>query len=272
MPSVTITMTRYAEPDSLLRQVLEHALRQQGVEGEVLLVEQRTDRPFDGAGLPQGPLAFRMIERRLPGLSAARNVALEEARHDLVLFLDADALAAPDWAAAMAAALQEDGVAVVGSRIVPRWTGREPLIARARVVRDQFSLLELGPERFPYPRAVGAGFGVNRARTGALRFDPRLGRREGKLFSGEESEFCHRVTEAGLGIVYQGGAVVEHVIAPERMRLGWVLKRLLYAGQSRARVGGAPSPSRSPGLVDWLTLPITLPPYALGWLWGKLAR
>ena len=50
MPSVTITMTRYAEPDSLLRQVLEHALRQQGVEGEVLLVEQRTDRPFDGAG------------------------------------------------------------------------------------------------------------------------------------------------------------------------------------------------------------------------------
>ena len=75
MPSVTITMTRYAEPDSLLRQVLEHAMRQQGVEGEVLLVEQRTDRPFDGAGLPQGPLAFRMIERRLPGLSAARNVA-----------------------------------------------------------------------------------------------------------------------------------------------------------------------------------------------------
>ena len=128
---------------------------------------------------------------------------------------------------AMAAALQEEGIAVVGSRIVPRWSGREPLIARARVVRDQFSLLELGPDRFPYPRAVGAGFGVNRARTGALRFDPRLGRREGKLFSGEESEFCHRVTEAGLGIVYQGGAVVEHVIAPERMRLGWVLKRLL---------------------------------------------
>lgn len=272
MRSVTIAMTRYAEPDALLRDALTHAIMQQGVEGELLLVEQRVDDPFDSTTLPQGSLVFRMIKRRLPGLSAARNLALDEAKHDFVLFLDADALAAPNWAAAMVAALTEKEIAVVGSRIIPRWTGKEPMIARARVVRDQFSLLDLGLKRIAYSRAVGAGFGLDRSKTGTLRFDPTLGRRDGKLFSGEESAFCHLVTETGYGIAYEGSAVVEHVIAPERMKIGWVLKRLLYAGQSRARVGGTPSPSRSPGLVDWLTIPITLPPYAIGWLWGKLTR
>ncbi len=272
MRPVTIALTRFAESDALLSEVLAAASAQVGVTGEVLLVEQCATGGIAQDTFPSTNLPLRIINARVGGLSEARNLALEQARHDIVLFLDADAIAAKDWASHLASALEAEGVAVAGGRIVPRWTGRPPFFAGARVVRDLYSLLELGPERFPYPRAVGAGFGIDRAKTGSMRFDATLGRRDGRLFSGEESDFCRRVSEAGLAIVYEGGAVVEHVIAPERMRLGWMAKRLVYAGQSRARVGGAPSPSRAPGLADWLMLPVILPPYAIGWLWGKMGR
>lgn len=267
---VTVTLTRYSETDSLLREVLEHAVAQQGVEGEVLLIEQKPDSEIKETDYVGSALPLRIVRAQVSGLSEARNLSLVSSENDLILFLDADAIAAPDWAAALANALGKSGVAVAGSRIVPRWTGSEPWFARARVVKDQYSLLDLGKGSKPYPRVVGAAFGVDRSKTTSLRFDQALGRRGGKLFGGEESDFCNRVIAGGMTVVYQGAACVEHVVAPERMRLKWLLKRLIYAGQGRASLGGRPSPSQAPGLIDWLTLPVTLPPYALGWIWGKV--
>ena len=270
---VTITLTRYAEPDALVAQALSHALVQEGVEGEVLFVEQDTDAALSLAQLPRSPLELRVLTGRLGGLSQARNRALEMARYDVVLFLDADALADPDWALRMTTALDDPAIAIVGSRIEPGWPSAPPAFAEARVLRDQYSLLELGEDTLPATRVVGAGFGVDRAKLpGGFAFDTKLGRREGRLFGGEESDFCQRAQALGHGIAYVGGARVTHLIQPERMKLGWILKRMVYAGHGRARQGGAPNPSRRPGLADWLWLPVYLPPYALGWLWGKLAR
>ena len=270
---VTITLTRYAESDELVSRAIRHALAQEGVEGEVLFVEQDVEKPLDATRFEDGNLAFRMIARKLGGLSEARNLALDEARYSLVLYLDADAMAEPDWALRLAEVLRSDPeVAVTGSRIVPGWPGKPPVWAKARVVSDQYSMLDLGGETKPWHRVVGAAFGLDMAKLGTeMRFDPMLGRREGKLFSGEESEFCARVVERGFDIRYVGGAVVTHEVSEERTRLPWVMRRLYYAGLGRSQVGGAPAPSRKPGLADWLTLPLILPPYALGWLQGKLA-
>ncbi|ROT93304.1 glycosyltransferase [Altererythrobacter sp. FM1] len=270
--AVTITLTRYAEPDALVAEAIRHAVAQQGVTGEVLFIEQNMAGGITEQAFADAPLAFRMIRAQLGGLSEARNLAMDHAAHSLILFLDADAMAAPDWAARLAETLADNPrVAVAGSRIVPGWPGKPPLWAKARVVNDQYSMLDLGSGTFPYHRVVGAGFAVDMARLPPhMRFDPTLGRREGKLFSGEESEFCARVRAAGLEVVYDGRACVTHVVPPERTRLPWIARRLFYAGHGRAVLGGTPAPSQRPGLADWLTLPLTLPPYALGWLKGKL--
>lgn len=273
MNAVTITLTRFAEPDALVRQVIERACHQQGVSGEVLFIEQNPAGSIDEVEFADAPLPLRIIRRALPGLSHARNLSLDEARHDKVLFLDADALAEPDWAAGLAAALDEPGCAIAASRIVPGWPGKPPAWTAARVVLDQYSMLDLGTRTKPGTRIVGAAFGINMARLSAgLRFDINLGRREGKLFGGEETDFCRRAASAGAGITYVGEACVTHIVQPERVQIGWIIRRLYYAGLGRATAGGMPNPTGRPQLADWLWLPLILPPYALGWLKARFTR
>lgn len=270
-PGVTIAITRYAEPDTVISQSIRHALAQRQVEGEVLFIEQQHDPGISERDFPPSALALRTIRRRLGGLSEARNLALDEARFPLVLFLDADALADPDWASELATALSTDRCAVAGSRIIPRWPGKPPGFTRATVLRDQYSLLDLGPDTRPFHRVVGAGFGVDMTKLGNLRFDTGLGRRQGLLFGGEESDFCKRSLERGFQVIYVGKALVTHMIEAERCSWRWILKRMVFAGHGRASLGGVPSSSSSAGIFDWILMPAYLPFYATGWLWGKLA-
>ena len=270
--NVTIAITRYAEPDDLVTQALSGAVAQAGVTGEVLFIDQDERHPLAFAGLPAGNLELRQICRKLRGLSHARNVAIELAKHPVVLFLDADAIPDMDWAKNLAAALAKNDVAVAGSRIEPGWQVPPPAFTRARVLRDQYSLLELGNGIVPVARVVGAGFGIDAGKLPAgLLFNEALGRRNGRLFGGEESEFCARVRALGFGIVYVGDARVTHIVSAERLRLGWILKRMVYAGYSRAKIGGGPRPSQKLCRVDYLFAPLYLPPYIVGWLWGKFA-
>ncbi len=270
---VTLTLTRLHEPDALLEEVLSHLAAQTGVTGEILLIEQKEGSSIDAEAYSNADWTCRIVTKRLRGLSAARNLSLQESRHDHILFCDADALARPGWAAAMHRALTDPQVAIVGSRILPRWSGSAPFLARANVVRDQYSLYDLGEDSLDVARVVGAGFGLDRSKhSDEMHFDEDLGRRDGRLFGGEESDLCQRVAAAGGAIRYVGDAVVEHVIQPERLRTSWILKRLYYAGYGRGTAGGSPNPSRRPNAADWLSLPLVLPPYALGWLAARLTR
>src|SRR3712207_6609174 len=61
------------------------------------------------------------------GVAESRNRLLALADTRYLLFLDADAVPMPGWADSMAAAFDnEDGVALVGARIVPRWPHKAP--------------------------------------------------------------------------------------------------------------------------------------------------
>lgn len=264
---VTIAMTRYGESDELLARSLSAAAVQQGIAGEILFVDQRVDAPFDEGLLKEGDIPLRVIVDACGSLSAARNIALKEARFDHILYLDADALPQPDWALRMSGALDQERVAIVGGRIVPGWEHTPPFFTRANVVLDQYSMLDLGQEDGPATKIVGASFGVDRSKIpGHIKFDPELGRRDGRLFGGEESAFFAQVRAAGLEARYVGTTYVTHLVARERLRWAWILERMFYAGYGRSSQGGAPAPSRRLNAMDWLVAPIMLPLYVAGWL------
>ncbi len=120
---VTITFTRYGEPDALVLELLDSLAGQTGVSGEVLFFDQAAGDPMarEVADRSTDDLRFdyRPLEPR--SLSHARNAAIEAAEHDTILYVDADAVPAPDWAAALAGALACPDVGVAGGRICPRW-------------------------------------------------------------------------------------------------------------------------------------------------------
>lgn len=273
-PAVSITFTRYREPDWLVLETIESLAAQINIMGEIIFLDQNWTKEFAAVveqhSVPN--LKFRCLPCEEKGLSYARNYGIKLAEHDHVLFIDSDAIAEPNWAFEMADGL-ERGAAIVGSRILPKWHGRPPILARSSVVRDVYSLLDWGTENIEVTRVVGAGFGIDISKFSVeMKFSLDFGRRDGKLLSGEESDLCARVCKAGGEIAYRGKALVHHQILPERLHLGWITRRLFYAGMARAQAGGAPNPSGSPGFWDWALLPIILPPYAVGYLKQKLAN
>lgn len=267
-PEVSITFTRYREPDWLVDEALDSLGRQQGVVGEVIFLDQNWNSAFAETveARSSEQLSFRCIPCEERCLSYARNEGLRHARSDLVLFTEPDALAEPDWARRLADELLK-GAAIAGSRILPKWRGRPPILAKAKTVLDQYSMLDWGEQTIEARRVVGAGFGVNKTLLDfSYIFDERFGRRDGELLGGEESDLCRRVLDAGGRISYAGGAVIRHQVLPDRLTWRWAMRRLYFAGASRRQMGGAPSPSKGPGVWDWLFLPIILPPYVYGFL------
>lgn len=272
-PQVTITLTRFNEPDWLLDEALTSLAKQSGVCAEVLVLDQTPSDAIAArcAELQSSMVRFRYETIPARGLSFARNQAIEKATHDVVLYIDADAVAEPRWARSLQDALVMDDVGLAGARIVPKWHRAPLLIARSLMVQDQYSILDLGSATRSVHRVVGAGFGLHRRRLkGDAYFDERLGRRAGTLLGGEESDLSRRVIARGLTILYVGKAVVHHQILRERIRYRWIMRRLYYAGFGRAVLGGAPNPSKPMATWDYLVLPVVLPVYAAGFLRGKL--
>lgn len=216
---------------------------------EVLVVDNSSDR--DAAARYRRAARFapnvRWIDSSPPGLSRARNVALEQALGEIVAFVDDDALAEPGWAEAIVAALAADpGAAVAGGPIVPEWGPAGPPdwlpVANIRLL----TILDLGRRSRPLKPGeyvYGANFAIRRSLAiEAGGFDTNLGRVESLLLSGEETRLQAQLAAAGHRCLYVADAPVRHLIAPERLSRDWFRARMAWQGVSEAASGDPPEP------------------------------
>ena len=275
MTTVCITLTRFNEPNWLLWQTLESLSRQTGVEADILFLDQREDDETrrKAESLTRERVRFHYHVIPAAGLSSARNRALADSPHDLILFTEPDALPDEHWAFHLLQSLAKPRVAVVGGRIVPRWHRKPMAIVRSRLVAEQYSMLDLGVSEIDCRQLVGASFGVNRRLLGDdAYFDENLGRRDGILLSGEETDLCRRSLERNLRNVYNGRALTHHQVLPERITYEWIMRRIFFTGVSRAMRGGRPGPVHRWRMWDRLVLPVILPFYASGYAYGLWLR
>jgi glycosyltransferase involved in cell wall biosynthesis len=176
---------------------------------------------------------LRSVLERRQGLSHARNRALQEARGQIVSFLDDDVVVDRDWLSAVAAAFEEYSATVVG--------GRSYLIFRSRRPTWLPPHYESFLSRLDYGDQVivgtdndlyGLNFSVRKdavVRVGG--FDPSLGRcGPVSLRSGEESDLLRKIRASGGVAVYEPRAVVGHIVLPERLTMKWFLRRAFAAG------------------------------------------
>ena len=159
----------------------------------------------------------RYVREDIPGLNAARNRALREARHEIVAFMDDDAVPDPDWLRVLLRNFDDPLVFCVTGLTMPleleteaqEWFERCNSFARGfqRVIYDSANCAP--------PSAGRVGAGVNMAfRRSVLDrvgpFDETLDAGT-PTRSGGDTEMLSRLLAAGYRIVYDPAALNWHL-------------------------------------------------------------
>jgi GT2 family glycosyltransferase len=205
------------------------------------------------------------------GIADSRNRAVANVHTRFMVFVDADAIPTPGWAAAMRAAFDAaPGTAIVGARCVARWTDRPPPLFRTAPAGDFLSLLDLGDEPLDVPRVVGTSFAIDLERVAAEPFDLTLGIGPDSRLGGEEIDLCNRIREEGCAVRYEPSAVVLHSIRPSRATWRSMFRRAFHAGQEARRLDQRLDPlPRRARPADRLFLMLIAPAFAAGMLLGS---
>lgn len=232
------TLQRYCEWDT------------RGVAWELIVV--------DNASVDETAHVLQAFTSKLPlwslyvaeaGQNRARNQALEHLRGRFVLFTDDDVLTDPHCAQAyMAATRRWPNDSIFGARIEPRFPPGTPVwmqspdfaFSSTAFARYEPANAERHVQRHPY----GPSFLVRREAIGDLRFPAHLGPQQGTYAMGGEGDFLRRLAARGHAYVYVPDARVEHVVRPEQIEPGWLLRRANKKGRGQVYLPSDKKPSR----------------------------
>lgn len=175
-----------------------------------------------------------------PGLSGARNTGLNAATQPVTVFLDDDAQARPGWLALLVEPYRSGSIVATGGNVVPRWPGKRP-----SWLPTEFDWV-VGCSYTGLPTTGGAvrnpiGASMSMLTQLALKvggFDESVGRVGNRPTGCEETELSIRLTaeQPGSVIYYVPNATVDHQVTPERVKLGYFLRRCWHEGLSKASV------------------------------------
>lgn len=177
---------------------------------------------------PEVPLSYYMETNQ--GLSHARNRGIEEAKGDILVFLDDDSFIGKDYLNNLEGYLNNyPDLSAFGGKIIPLYeTGSAPQWI-SRWTLSWVSGIDLGEEvklfsNGKYP--IGANMGIKKSCIESIgKFNPDLGRSKKNLMAGEEKDLFDRISSSGGLIYYFPDIVVQHVI-PEARTTHEYIKRL----------------------------------------------
>jgi glycosyltransferase involved in cell wall biosynthesis len=172
--------------------------------------------------------SLRYVFEPIPGLSPARNRAMKEALHDVVIFLDDDVEVAADWLRETLAAFTANNVAVAGGRVLPCRLDLPDWLPPD--LKGIVSVLDPPNDEMVGCDLIGANIAVRLSVLGEQAFfDTRLGRKGRRLIGGEESDLLYRTRKAGLGVKFQRSSVVYHKIE-DKLNQEYVTRFIYWHG------------------------------------------
>lgn len=210
---------------------------------EIILV----DNGSSDASLPEAmPANAHVFRCETPGSYAARNLGVENARGEVLVFTDADCLPAPDWLAAIDEAFRQRGSSVLLAGAI-----------EVLGVADAPSAWEIYDtvKGIPQARYVAHGYGATANLAVPKAVFDAMGGFDSRRFSGGDADFCRRAGKAGHAIVYVANAHVRHPA-----RTTWTE----IATKARRVKGGQLSAGSPARRVMW-TLRTLCPPVRGAW-------
>lgn len=246
-----------------------------GAQWEVIVVDNGSS---DGTGDVLREFAGRLPLRPLfephPGVSWARNRALNEARGRYICWTDDDVLLDPNWLAAYLEAFRRHPeAALFGGPIEPvlEATAR-PLFERGKQcwpLAGPYAVRSPGPVRRPMALQgcdvpYGANFAVRTAEQRSFPYDERLGTSPLINRLADELDVIYRIMQQGSSGWWVPDAQVLHMIPQERQTLRYLVAYYRRVGETIAwlhdnQPGSNIHEMDGPPLFAWPGSPAELP-------------
>lgn len=172
-------------------------------------------------------LPIRSVVHHDPGLSNARNAAIDNADGSYILWTDDDVLVEENWLFCyLSAFLAFPDTQVFGGRAVPRYQAPvvdwfvtcEPSLSSLLAIRDNRNWNVIEPGRLPF----GLNYAVRADVQRRHRYDPALGVAPGRRIGGEESMMLRAALADGATGRWVWDATVFHLIPAQRQTLEYV--------------------------------------------------
>jgi glycosyltransferase involved in cell wall biosynthesis len=216
----------------MLSECLQSLAAQACTNRELLVVINRADRLPDVEALLSRYSAQVVYEERR-GVSAARNRAVRETASEVLLFVDDDVTASPDWLHGLVAPFADSRVACVTGPVDPVGPGyHDHERYYTELARSSWTLPPEDPEWFRRAFGSDAGFGCNMAfRRSFLLSQPfpeDLGAGT-TIGCADEYYMFLQVLNRGWALHHAGDAAVSHVFQGDEASLRARLRHL-YAG------------------------------------------
>lgn len=254
VPSATVVICAYSlERWADLSASVASVLHQTKPAAELVVVIDRNEELLARAAQAFGTARVTANDQQ-GGISGARNTGIAQARSEIVVFLDDDALAEPDWLERLLAPYADPVVLGVGGRIVPLWRFGRPEWFPSEfnwVVGCSYTGL---PERRARVRnPIGANLSARRTVLLELDgFDHTMGRvsaPDHATVSGtaDETELCIRATQRWpeRHWIYEPAAIVHHVVPSSRLSFQFFVERCQMEGGAKALLRGIAGPAQS---------------------------
>lgn len=178
-----------------------------------------------------------------PGLHGGRHIGAREAKGEILVFVDDDIIATPEWLKSIKNAFNNPKVGLVGGRILPKWEGDVPdwiNLFKYEVgygwTIGYLSLLDFGDssKEIPGDYIYGCNYSIRKSvlfECGG--FHPDAMPQELIRYRGDgESALSLTIMGKGYKSFYESKASVYHRIPPERLTLDYFCRRAFNQGIS----------------------------------------
>ena len=176
---------------------------------------------------------FRYVVETEQGLSAARNKGIQEAKGDVLVYIDDDALVDIWYMRTIVEYMDaHPEISAVGGPIIPLYEETEEPKWMTRFTKELLcGYLYFGDEERPFPgeRYPGGGNAAYRAEVFAKvgLFNTALGRKGDGLMGSEEKDIFDKMRAQGMRFMYLPKMILHHIIPQKKLERDY-FDRLTY--------------------------------------------
>lgn len=183
-------------------------------------------------------VAFRYVVETEQGLSAARNKGIKEAKGDIIVYIDDDALV-DTWYLRTIVEYMSDHpeISAVGGPIIPSYEDTEEPKWMTRYTKELLcGFLYYGEEErsFPGDRYPGGGNAAYQAEVFEKvgLFNTALGRKGNSLMGAEEKDIFDKMKAQGMRFMYLPKMILHHIIPQKKLEKDYFDRLTLQIGIS----------------------------------------